>query len=62
MGRLQKAYNETAKSVLGYRQRNGKTWICAKSLSKIDERRKLKKKVEETRSENNKRETESTIQ
>ena len=45
-----KAYNETAKSVLGYRKRKGKTWISAKSWSKVNERRILKKKVNETRS------------
>ena len=48
---IKKAYSETAKSVLGHRERKSKTWISAKRWSKIDERRKLKKKIEETRSE-----------
>ena len=47
---IKKAYYETAKSVLGHRQRKSKTWISATSWRKIDERRKLKK-IEETRSE-----------
>ncbi|KAL9961073.1 hypothetical protein ACROYT_G029954 [Oculina patagonica] len=48
---IKKAYSETAKSVLGHRQRKSKTWISATSWRKIDERKKLKKKIEETRSE-----------
>ncbi|KAL9958257.1 hypothetical protein ACROYT_G035251 [Oculina patagonica] len=48
---IKKAYSETAKSVLDHRQRKSKTWISATSWSKIDERRKLKKKMGETRSE-----------
>ncbi|KAL9976159.1 hypothetical protein ACROYT_G013418 [Oculina patagonica] len=48
---IKKAYSETAKSVLGHRQRKSKTWISATSWRKIDERKKLKKKMEETRSE-----------
>ncbi len=48
---IKKAYSETAKSVLGHRQRKSKTWISATSWGKIGERRKLKKKMEETRSE-----------
>ena len=48
---IKKAFSDTAKSVLGHRQRKGKTWISATSWSNIDERRKLKKKMEETRSE-----------
>ena len=48
---IKKAYSDTAKSVLGHRQRKGKTWISATSWSNIEERRKLKKKMEETSSE-----------
>ena len=51
---IKKAYSETAKSVLGHRERKSKTWISAKSWNKIDERRKLKKKFKETRSERRK--------
>ena len=47
---IKKAYSKTAKSVLGHRERKSKTWISAKSWSKIDERRNLQK-IEETRSE-----------
>ncbi|KAL9979214.1 hypothetical protein ACROYT_G016844 [Oculina patagonica] len=48
---IKKAYSETAKSVLGHRQRKSNTWISVISWRKIDERRKLKKKMEEIRSE-----------
>lgn len=48
---IKKVYSKTAKSVLGHRKRKSRDWVSTKSWSKIDERRKLKKKIEETRSE-----------
>jgi len=45
------AYNVTAKKVLGYRKRKSKVWISVNSWKEIGERRKLKKKVHDAKSE-----------
>ena len=45
------AYNETAKKVLGYRKRKSKVWVSVSSSKEIEERRKLKKKVNYAKSE-----------
>ena len=48
---VKKTFNETAKNVLGFKKRKSKSWISAKSWEKIEERRKLKMKVNETKSD-----------
>ena len=45
------AYSATAKKVLGYRKRKSKTWISMDSWKEIEERRKLKKKINDAKSE-----------
>ena len=45
------AYNATAKKVLGYREKKVKFWISVSSWKEIQKRRKLKKKVNDTKSE-----------
>ena len=45
------AYNETAKKVLGYRKRESKVWVSVSTWKEIEERRKLKKKVNDAKSE-----------
>ena len=37
--------------MLGFKKRKSKSWISAKSWEKIEERRKLKMKVNETKSD-----------
>ena len=59
---IKKAYSETAKSVLGHRERKSKTWISAKSWSKIDERRKLNEEDRRDKIRRNKRKKENRIQ
>ena len=48
---IKETFNETAKNVLGFKKRKSKSWISAKSWEKIEERRKLKMKVNETKSD-----------
>ena len=48
---VKETFNETAKNVLGFKKRKSKNWISAKSWEKIEERRKLKMKVNETKSD-----------
>ena len=45
------AYNDTAKKVLGSQRGSHKPWISEDSWSKIDERKELKKKMLDTKSE-----------
>ena len=45
------AYSTTAKKVLGYKKRKSKTWISMNSWKEIEERRKLKKKINDAKSE-----------
>ena len=49
--KIKTAYNETALKVLGRRKTKCKSWISMESWSKIGERRKLKKKIGDARSE-----------
>ena len=49
--KIKTAYNETALKVLGLRKKKCKSWISMESWSKIGERRKLKKKIGDARSE-----------
>ena len=44
-------YDETAKKVLGYRRGANKPWISNDSWDRIDERREVKKKVEDAKSQ-----------
>ena len=48
---VKEVFNETAKNVLSFKKRKSKSWISAKSWVKIKERRKLKMKVNETKSD-----------
>ena len=48
---VKETFNETAKNVLGFKKRKSKSWISAKSWEKIEKRRKLKMKVNETKSD-----------
>ena len=48
---VKEIFNETAKNVLGFKKRKSKSWISAKSWEKIEERRKLKMKVNEIKSD-----------
>ena len=48
---IKDAYNDTAKNVLGFRSHKSQSWISADSWSAIEERRTLKKKINEARSE-----------
>ena len=43
-------YNETAEKVLGFQKRKNKPWISLNSWKKIDERKELKKKVDDAKS------------
>ena len=45
------AYSTMAKKVLGYKKRKSKTWISMNSWKEIEERRKLKKKINDAKSE-----------
>ena len=49
--KIKTAYTETALEVLGRRKKKCKSWISTESLRKIEERRKLKKKTGDARSE-----------
>ena len=49
--KIKTTYNETALKVLGCREKKCKSWISMESWNKIGERRKLKKKLEDARSE-----------
>ena len=51
------AYTETALKVLGRRKKKCKSWISTESWRKIEERRKLKKKIGDARSERLKNKT-----
>ena len=48
---VKETFNETVKNVLGFKKRKSKSWISAKSWEKIEERRKIKMKVNETKSD-----------
>ena len=47
---LKEAYNETAEKVLGFQKRKNKPWISLESWKKVDERKELKKKVDDSKS------------
>ena len=49
--KIKTAYTETALKVLGRRKKKCKSWISMESWRKIKERRKLKKKIGDARSE-----------
>ncbi len=49
--KIKNAYTETAMNVLGRRKKKCQSWISTESWRKIEERRKLKKKIGDTRSE-----------
>ena len=49
--KIKTAYNETSLKVMERRKKKCKSWISMESWSKIGERRKLKKKIEDARSE-----------
>ena len=48
---MERAYNETAKEVLGYKKRRTKPWISQEAWEMIDERKEIHLKIEATRSE-----------
>ena len=45
------AYTETAMNVLGRRKKKCQSWISTESWRKIEEKRKLKRKIDDARSE-----------
>jgi len=49
--KIKNAYTETAMNVLGHRKKKCQSWISTESWRKIEERRKLKRKVDDVRSE-----------
>ena len=49
--KIKTTYTETALKVLGRRKKKCKSWISTESWKKIEERRKLKKKIGDSRSE-----------
>ena len=49
--KIKTAYNESAKEILGYRKRKNQEWISPNSWKEIEERKKLKNKIDSTRSE-----------
>ena len=48
---VKEAYNKAAESVLGQRREKSKPWISEDSWGKIDQRKSIKRKIENTRSE-----------
>ena len=48
---LEKAYNMTAKKVLGYKKKKVKPWIIKESWDLIEQRKAIKLKLDETKSE-----------
>ena len=49
--KIKKVYTESASEILGYKTRKSKEWISGESWTKVEERRKLKSKLEGARSE-----------
>ena len=49
--KLKTTYNETALKVLGRRKKKCQSWISTDSWKNIEERKKLKKKIDDARSE-----------
>ena len=49
--KFKQIYNETAEKVLGFQKGKNKPWISDESWKKIDERKGLKKKVEDAKSQ-----------
>ena len=49
--KIKTAYTDTAMKVLGRRKKKSKSWISMESWRKIEERRRLKKKIGDARSE-----------
>ena len=48
--KFEDAYKETAKEVLGYKQKGNKPWISRESWSLVEERKRLKINIEQTKS------------
>ena len=48
---IKESYQKTAEKTLGYHQRKCKPWISEQSWRKVEERRKLKEKINTTKSE-----------
>ena len=44
-------YSETARKVLGFKQRGAKEWISANAWQKIEKRKQLKAKILNTKSQ-----------
>ena len=49
--KIKNAYTETAMNVLGRRKKKCQSWISTESWRKIEEKRKLKRKIDDARSE-----------
>ena len=49
--KIKTTYTDTAMKVLGRRKKKSKSWISMESWRKIEERRRLKKKIGDARSE-----------
>ena len=49
--KIKDAYTETEMNVLGHRKKKCQSWISTESWRKIEERRKLKRKIDDARSE-----------
>jgi hypothetical protein len=49
-GHFEKAYNQTAKEVLGTKKRKQKPWIRPESWKRVEERKHLKMKIDNTKS------------
>ena len=48
---FRKAYNNTAENVLGRKRKSSKPWISPESWAKVEERKQLKGKAENAKSE-----------
>lgn len=51
MAKIKNAYTEAVMNVLGRRKKKCQSWISTESWRKIEERRKLKRKINDARSE-----------
>lgn len=51
MAKIKNAYTEAVMNVLGRRKKKCQSWISTESWRKIEERRKLKRKIDDARSE-----------
>ena len=50
MGEFQIGFNESAKAVLGYKMKKSKSWITADSWKKIENRRAMKRMIDDAKS------------